>query len=107
MTAVSNGARAGRSVQRRRRASRVGAWVAAACLQAAPAAAQTQTFSMPSFGSVAVYAPTRPPEQVVLFVSGDGGWNLGVVSMAERLRQAGALVAGIDIRPFLRSLESA
>jgi type IV secretory pathway VirJ component len=42
---------------------------------------------------------------VVLFISGDGGWNLGVVAMADRLRDLGALVIGIDIRSFERSLE--
>ena len=43
---------------------------------------------------------------MVLFVSGDCGWNLGVVDMAERLRDAGALVVGIDIRSFMKSLEA-
>jgi type IV secretory pathway VirJ component len=43
----------------------------------------------------------------VLFVSGDGGWNLGVVAMAQRLRDRGALVAGIDIRAFLAGLRRA
>lgn len=60
----------------------------------------------PGFGDVTVYRPTGPPAQVVLFISGDGGWNLGVVSMAERLRDMGALVAGIDIRHFIKSLEA-
>ena len=55
---------------------------------------------MITFGRVAVYAPTRAPDQVVLFISGDGGWNLGVVPMAERLRDLGALVVGIDMRTF-------
>src|SRR5512132_1125561 len=58
------------------------------------------------FGDVTVYQPAGVPSQVVLFVSGDGGWNLGVVSMAERLRDMGALVAGIDIRRFMRSMET-
>lgn len=70
-------------------------------------AAPTETLTVPAFGRVMVYAPTRAPDQVVLFISGDGGWNLGVVSMAERLRDLGALVVGIDIRTFLKSLESA
>ena len=56
------------------------------------------------FGQVFVYAPRAAPEQVVLFVSGDGGWNLGVVPMAETLRDRGALVVGIDIRRFIRTL---
>jgi type IV secretory pathway VirJ component len=66
----------------------------------------SDVISVPTFGRVALYAPSGSPEQVVLFVSGDGGWNLGVVSMAERLRDLGALVAGIDVRTFLRSLEA-
>ena len=66
----------------------------------------TETVTVPAFGKVTLYAPEGAPEEVVLFVSGDGGWSLGVVSMAERVRDLGALVVGIDIRAFLRSLES-
>ena len=68
---------------------------------------QAETLAaVPSFGAVTVYRPAGLPKQVVLFISGDGGWNLGVVGMANRLREAGALVAGIDIRAFRRSLEA-
>jgi len=70
------------------------------------AASQIATLTVPTFGQVVVYAPSGSPDQVVLFVSGDGGWNLGVVSMAERLRGLGALVVGIDIRAFVKSLEN-
>lgn len=70
-------------------------------------AATPETLTVPTFGRVMVYAPSRTPDQVVLFISGDGGWNLGVVSMAERLRDLGALVVGIDIRTFLKNLEAA
>ena len=66
----------------------------------------TETLTLPTFGKVALYTPVGAPEEVVLFVSGDGGWNLGVVSMAERVRDLGALVVGIDIRAFLNSLEA-
>jgi type IV secretory pathway VirJ component len=55
---------------------------------------------------VTLYAPDGAPSEVVLFISGDGGWNLGVVAMAERLRAMGALVAGIDIRTFMKTLET-
>lgn len=65
-----------------------------------------KVFAAPGFGQVTVYQPSAPPSQVVLFISGDGGWNLGVIPMAERLREMGALVAGIDIRRFMRSLEA-
>ena len=70
-------------------------------------AGPTETLTVPAFGRVMVYAPPRAPDEVVLFISGDGGWNLGVVSMAERLRDLGALVVGIDIRTFLKNLEGA
>lgn len=66
----------------------------------------TETLPVAGFGDVALYAPAGPPEQVVLFVSGDGGWKQGVVPMAERLRDLGALVAGIDIRTYLKTLDS-
>jgi type IV secretory pathway VirJ component len=66
----------------------------------------TETRTVPTFGRVVLYAPVSEPDQVVLFISGDGGWNLGVVAMAERLRDLGALVIGIDIRTFISSLEA-
>ena len=75
-------------------------------LSAAAATQDVDTFKVPTFGQVAVYRPANRPAQVVLFISGDGGWNLGVVSMAERLRDLGALVVGLDIRTFLKSLET-
>ena len=68
--------------------------------------AHAESWSYGSFGTVVLYAPDGPPKSVALYVSGDGGWNLGVVSMAETLRQQGALVVGIDIRAFLKSLDS-
>lgn len=72
-----------------------------------PAPADVDTFTVPVFGRIVVYRPAGAPAQVVLFVSGDGGWNLGVVPMAERVRALGALVVGIDIRPFVKSLDAA
>jgi type IV secretory pathway VirJ component len=54
------------------------------------------------FGNVTIYKPTQAePTSVALFVSGDGGWNLGVISMARSLAGSGAVVVGIDVRHFL------
>jgi type IV secretory pathway VirJ component len=72
---------------------------------ATSAADKGETFTFAPFGTVHVYAPPGAPSQVVLFISGDGGWNLGVIPMARRLQSEGALVVGIDIRTFLASLE--
>lgn len=57
------------------------------------------------FGQVWLYYQSAHPSQVVLFVSGDGGWNKGVVDMARALSSKDALVVGIDILHFLVELE--
>jgi type IV secretory pathway VirJ component len=41
----------------------------------------------------------------VLFLSGDGGWNLGVLSMAKTLVAQGAMVVGISTPAFIQALE--
>src|SRR5437764_3090715 len=46
------------------------------------------------FGPVAIYRRAPHPKNVVLFISGDGGWNLGVIDMAEALAGLDALVVG-------------
>ncbi len=79
-------------------------WLAAPAAIAAPSPIETLT--VPVFGTVTVYRPAAAPQQVVLFISGDGGWNLGVVDMAEQLRDAGALVVGIDVRRLIASLNA-
>jgi type IV secretory pathway VirJ component len=72
----------------------------------APAFAQ-EIVTVPTFGQITIYRPVAAIQSVVLFISGDGGWNLGVVAMAERLRGFGALVVGVDIRSFVKSLDAA
>lgn len=86
----------------------LGLLLSVASTLATPASADTRTETLmaPTFGHVAVYAPAGAPAHVVLFISGDGGWNLGVVAMAERLRDQGALVIGIDIRTFIKNLDT-
>ena len=68
----------------------------------APAAG---TVSFGRFGNVALYGDARQASQVVLFFSGDGGWNQGVVDMAKRLGSIDALVVGIDVPRYLESLQ--
>jgi type IV secretory pathway VirJ component len=59
------------------------------------------------FGTVAVYIPDGKPQSVAIFLSGDGGWELGVLGMARALRTLGAVVIGVDIRRYLASLGAA
>jgi type IV secretory pathway VirJ component len=64
------------------------------------------TYRFGPFGPVVVYRYREHPARVALFVSGDGGWNLGVIEMARELATMDALVVGIDIPRYLKSLES-
>ncbi|MEA2694959.1 MAG: hypothetical protein QOJ16_4346 [Acidobacteriota bacterium] len=66
-----------------------------------------ETLTFGRFGTVTLYRQTPNPRHVVLFVSGDGGWNLGVIDMAHALADLDALVVGVDIRQYLKSAEAA
>ncbi|MDB2414150.1 hypothetical protein N9W34_00085 [Rickettsiales bacterium] len=63
-----------------------------------------ETVNFGSFGDVHLYCTSDKPDNMVLFISGDGGWNLGVIDMAKELASTGALVAGIDIIHYLKEL---
>ena len=68
--------------------------------------AQEETLHFGRFGNITLYRQSDHPSHVVIFVSGDGGWNLGVVDMAKKLSTLNALVVGIDIVHYLKQLES-
>lgn len=71
----------------------------------APAPLREFSYRFAALGTVAVYRPAAPGG-VVLFLSGDGGWNAGATRMARTLAQQGALVAGISTPAFTRALET-
>jgi type IV secretory pathway VirJ component len=68
---------------------------------------QVDTMVFGRFGPVVLYRTRARPSRVVLFVSGDGGWNHGVVAMAHSLVSLDALVIGVDIRRYLAALTRA
>jgi len=66
-----------------------------------------ESVTIPIFGRVTVYRP-RPAQRTrgaVLFVSGDGGWNLGVVDMARRTAGR-ALVVGLPLPAWRKAAEA-
>jgi type IV secretory pathway VirJ component len=65
-----------------------------------------ESIRIPVLGQVAAVRPRdiRKVRGVVLFISGDGGWKLGVVSMARRLGDE-ALVVGIPMPEWQRIAE--
>jgi type IV secretory pathway VirJ component len=72
-----------------------------------PDTAYATHLSAGRFGPVTVYIPEGRPQSVAVFLSGDGGWELGVINMAHALTSMGAVVIGADIRHYLASLKSA
>jgi len=66
-----------------------------------------QGLSFGRFGDLALYGKDSDIKSVALFVSGDGGWNQGVVDMAQSLAAMNALVVGIDIRHYLKEITEA
>ena len=80
------------------------------CSTALPRSAEAgpaEIIQTPGLGQVWIYSPGNgAPHEVVLFISGDGGWNLGVVPMAEKLRDQGALVIGLDVRRLIKILDA-
>jgi type IV secretory pathway VirJ component len=83
--------------------------IALLCLLACGAAAQASEEQVDHghFGTVTIYHPDGAPRSVVLFLSGDGGWNLGVIDMAKLLVAQGALVVGISVPEWQKRLETA
>jgi type IV secretory pathway VirJ component len=75
-------------------------------LRPAAAATAAETLKFGRFGTVKLYRTSPHPKHVVLFLSGDGGWNLGVVDMAQLLAAMDTLVVGINLPGFLKSMEA-
>lgn len=65
-----------------------------------------ETLTFGRLGEVTVYRGPHP-RHVVLFFSGDGGWNRGVIDMARILAGMDSVVAGIDLPRYLHRLAAA
>lgn len=66
-----------------------------------------EVFVDPEFDRVTVYSPPGPARGLLLFASGDGGWNLGVRDMAREAAGTGLWVAGFDTPEWLKRLDAA
>ena len=72
-----------------------------------PGSARARRLPGGRFGTVTVYLPSGTAQSVAIFLSGDGGWQLGVIPMARALADMGAVVIGVDVRRYLASLHAA
>jgi type IV secretory pathway VirJ component len=75
-------------------------------LTTAPTRAAESLDTFVPFGTVHLYYQPDNISSVTLFISGDGGWNEGVVNMAKILAGMQSLVIGVDIRGYIRHLNS-
>lgn len=66
---------------------------------------QESTDSFGPFGMLHIYKPSGQPRHLTLFISGDGGWNRGVIDMARSLAELDSMVVGIDITHYIRQLD--
>lgn len=82
------------------------ALLALAAAPSSPAASAPEPFRFGRHGTVTLYRPAGPVRGVVIFFSGDGGWNQGVVDMARQLTAQGAAVAGVSTPAYLRAWET-
>ena len=60
---------------------------------------------IPGFKKVWVYGNAVNPTSVVIVLSGDGGWVLGVVDASKHLAKENAMVIGVNCMPYLRYLK--
>jgi type IV secretory pathway VirJ component len=63
----------------------------------------TEVLSHGRFKSVTIYRPAGTVQEVVLLLSGDGGWQEDTARMAKVLQRHGALVLGLDEPALLAS----
>lgn len=77
------------------------------CWWAVAAAAASGNVSYGRFGEIHLYQSHAEARDVVLFFSGDDGWNTAAASLAQHLADKGAIVAGIDVKHYLSQLENA
>ncbi|MBI5039982.1 MAG: virulence factor family protein [Gammaproteobacteria bacterium] len=64
------------------------------------------TLASGRFGSLHVYRGDTPPQQLVLFVSGEDGWQDDVATMARALVKPGVMVMGIDINQYRKGVST-
>jgi type IV secretory pathway VirJ component len=72
---------------------------------AAPAARtwDEKTIPLPLVRTGVAYVPRTPATRVALFISGDGGWNLGVIDMARRIAAQQTIVIGVSYPALKRA----
>lgn len=62
-------------------------------------------FAFGRFGALTVIEPAGVPSDIVLYLSGQDGWDAAMTALAEPLAERGALVVGIDYARFAATVD--
>jgi len=62
------------------------------------------SLNVPLFGKIYIYNRTTTPQNVILMISGDGGWKSGVIGFSQTFSDMNTLVIGIDILEYFKDL---
>jgi type IV secretory pathway VirJ component len=68
-------------------------------------AARVDTLNIAPFGNVFIYSSGEKATNMVIMISGDGGWKFGVTGFSERFSRKNAIVAGVDILRYYGTLK--
>ncbi|HXU44906.1 MAG TPA: AcvB/VirJ family lysyl-phosphatidylglycerol hydrolase [Thermoanaerobaculia bacterium] len=72
----------------------------------APSAPAGEALTFGRFGKVSVDRPAGAPARVAILISGDGGPDRTTGDLTRALAADGALVLGVDVRTYLRSIRA-
>ena len=65
---------------------------------------QRDSLIVPTFGKVYIYNMTSTAQNVVIMISGDGGWKSGLISSSETFSSMNSLVIGVDLLQYYKNL---
>lgn len=63
------------------------------------------TLAYNGFGYLTLYKPSKTINNVIICISGDGGWNSGIEGIALHLKNENTLLIGVDIRQVFKSMK--
>ncbi len=62
------------------------------------------SLKVPTFGVIYIYNRTTTPQNVIIMISGDGGWKSGVIGFSQTFSEMNSLVIGVDILRYYKDL---
>lgn len=66
----------------------------------------TDSLKLAPFGELHVYTPAGATENLIIMISGDGGWRFGVVDFAKHFASFGNIVVGVNILQYNSDLRN-